>query len=31
LLSYAQEKKESIAINTLAFESAFNKAIDIFV
>lgn len=31
LLSFAQEKKESISINTLAFESAFNKAIDVFI
>lgn len=31
LLSFAQEKKESTSINTLAFESAFNKAIDVFI
>lgn len=31
LLSFAQEKKESMSINTLAFESAFNKAIDVFI
>ena len=31
LLSFAQEKKESTSVNTLAFESAFNKAIDVFI
>ncbi len=31
LLSFAQEKKELTSINTLAFESAFNKAIDVFI
>ena len=30
LLSFTQEKKIETAINTLAFESAYNKAIDIF-
>lgn len=30
LLSYAQEKKIQTGVNTLAFESAYNKAIDIF-
>ena len=30
LLSFTQEKKIEIAINTLAFESAYNKAIDTF-
>ena len=30
LLSFMQEKKHDLDINTLAFESAYNKAIDIF-
>ena len=30
LLSFTQEKKHNIDINTLAFESAYNKAIDLF-
>ena len=30
LLSFTQEKKIETAINTLAFESAYNKAIDTF-
>lgn len=30
LLSYAQEKKIKTGVNTLAFESAYNKAIDAF-
>ena len=30
LLSFTQEKKIETAINTLAFESAYNKAIDLF-
>ena len=30
LLSFTQEKKIETTINTLAFESAYNKAIDIF-
>ena len=30
LLSFTQEKKIETCINTLAFESAYNKAIDIF-
>ena len=30
LLSFAQEKKIKTGVNTLAFESAYNKAIDIF-
>ena len=31
LLSFTQEKKIETAINTLAFESAYNKAIDLFL
>tara|TARA_Y100001978_G_C23694121_1_gene436525 strand:+ start:283 stop:1122 length:840 start_codon:yes stop_codon:yes gene_type:complete len=30
LLSFIQEKKHNLDINTLAFESAYNKAIDLF-
>tara|TARA_B100000886_G_scaffold196781_1_gene135632 strand:- start:417 stop:1256 length:840 start_codon:yes stop_codon:yes gene_type:complete len=30
LLSFSQEKKIEVGINTLAFESAYNKAIDLF-
>ena len=30
LLSFAQEKKLNTGINPLAFESAYNKALDIF-
>ena len=31
LISFAQEKKIETGINTLAFESSYNKAIDLFI